>query len=95
MTSAVTRVKRGNPNWGKPNLLQLPHTTTAFENLIKRHGLATREEIATSSVVIEWVHKNFTRRYVPEWLITRLGLDPEIERVSADFNTGVGHYDSW
>lgn len=46
---------------------------TKFERQVARLGIIEQEYVS-SEVLIEWVHRNADRYYVPEWLINRLRI---------------------
>jgi hypothetical protein len=48
-----------------------------FDRLIQKLGLAGEETIARSIRVREWVRKHWQNRYVPEWLLFEMGINPD------------------
>jgi len=57
--------KRGNPNWGKPEVKTTPYTgSTSFEEMVKKLRLSP-PEYASSSELKAWVSKNKDQKYVP------------------------------
>jgi len=70
--------KRGNPNWGKPDLAPATPTTTAFESMVKSLRLPP-EQYTTSNVLRDWVRKNKEHRYVPAALLEAFGFEPSSE----------------
>jgi hypothetical protein len=67
--------KRGNPNWGKPMLVETV-VPTAFELQAKKLGL-TPSMYATSRELRTWCERNRHRCFVPEWLLTEWHLTVE------------------
>ena len=61
--------KRGNPNWGKPDL----HPTAriqanSFEEIVRKLRLAP-EQYVNSVQLKDWVRKNKDQKYVPSDLL--------------------------
>jgi hypothetical protein len=61
--------KRGNPNWGKPDL----HSTgriqaNSFEEIVRRLRLLP-EQYVNSVQLKDWVRKNKDQKYVPSDLL--------------------------
>jgi len=57
--------KRGNPNWGKPELVNTPYTgSTSFEEVVKKLRLGPAD-YERSSELREWVRRNKDQKYVP------------------------------
>ena len=46
---------------------------TRFEKQVARLGISEQEYVSCPSL-IDWVHRNADRYYVPEWLINRLRI---------------------
>jgi len=70
----VTR-KRGNPNWGKPDLTPTAYTgVTSFEGIVKQLRLSPDQYIG-SRLLRAWVQKNKDRKYVPLDLLTAWDLE--------------------
>ena len=66
---------KGNPNWGKPEVLGLViPTLTEFERTVTRFKLSPHEYV-TSSPLREWAEQNRNSRYVPEYLLKAWGLE--------------------
>jgi hypothetical protein len=61
-----------------PPSITASHSMSEFERLVMRLGLVAQEEILKSREVIWWVQENANRRYVPEWLLQRMGIDVEL-----------------
>lgn len=64
-------------NWasGLQNLPGVPDLPTAFENKVRRLGLANSPDSwAHSNALRLWVKANRKRCYVPEWLLRQMGL---------------------
>jgi hypothetical protein len=67
--------KRGNPNWGKPEVSSFPYTgTNSFEEVVKRLRLSPAE-YEGSIHLKEWARKNKDQKYVPTNLLLAWGLD--------------------
>lgn len=47
---------------------------TEFERLVINLGLANEGEMIVSMQLKDWVYKNATHRYVPEWLLKQWGI---------------------
>ncbi|MGA8150089.1 MAG: hypothetical protein WB952_04010 [Terriglobales bacterium] len=57
--------KRGNPNWGKPDLAAAPYTgSTSFEEVVKKLRLGPAD-YERSAELREWVRRNKDQKYVP------------------------------
>ena len=57
--------KRGNPNWGKPDLTNVPYTgSTSFEEVVKKLRLGPAD-YHRSAELREWVQRNKDQKYVP------------------------------
>jgi len=57
--------KRGNPNWGKPDVPTTPYTgVTSFEQVVKKLRLGPAE-YERSAELREWVQRNKDQKYVP------------------------------
>jgi hypothetical protein len=66
--------RRGNPNWGKPEVGPAVIVPSQFETLVEKLGLAP-EEYASSRELREWTLRNRNERYVPEALLNEWRLD--------------------
>ena len=67
--------KRGNPNWGKPELNPAPYTgATSFEEVVKKLRLSP-PEYGNSAQLKDWVRKNKDQKYVPSSLLELWGLE--------------------
>jgi hypothetical protein len=49
--------KRGNPNWGKPDMQAAPVVPTSFEDVVKKLRLSPAD-YEGSVTLKEWVRKN-------------------------------------
>jgi hypothetical protein len=67
--------KRGNPNWGKPEVNTVPYTgTSSFEQVVKKLRLSP-SQYEGSVPLQEWARKNKDQKYVPSHLLQTWGLD--------------------
>jgi len=66
--------KRGNPNWGKPEVHSGPITPTSFEEVVKKLRLAPAD-YGTSLQLREWAQKNKDQKYVPDDLLKLWGFE--------------------
>lgn len=67
--------RRGNPNWGKPILDDLPIIPSRFELQVKQLGLADEPEQWAGSVELrEWAKANRHSYFVPEKLLAEWRL---------------------
>ena len=67
--------KRGNPNWGKPELNIIPYTgASSFEEIVRRLRLSPAE-YEDSIQLKAWVQKNKDHRYVPSSLLQAWGVE--------------------
>jgi hypothetical protein len=61
--------KRGNPNWGKPDIhLTAPIQPNSFEQVVRKPRLSP-EQYAGSLQLKDWVQKNKDQKYVPSDLL--------------------------
>jgi hypothetical protein len=61
--------KRGNPNWGKPDMNIGPYTgATSFEEIVKKLQLSPNEYV-NSQQLKDWVQRNKDQKYVPSNLL--------------------------
>ena len=69
------RKKRGNPNWGKPEVNTLRYAgVISFEEMVKKLRLSPTE-YEGSIHLKEWARKNKDQSYVPSNLLQAWGLD--------------------
>ena len=76
-TNTEKHPRRGNPNWGKPNVYEPPQPS-AFEKLLTKLGLslsAPCEELAAHEEVEKFAGKYALSRFVPEGLLKLLGVE--------------------
>ena len=67
--------KRGNPNWGKPELNIIPYTgASSFEEVVRKLRLSPAE-YEGSIQLKAWVQKNKDQRYVPSSLLQTWGVE--------------------
>lgn len=67
--------KRGNPNWGKPEVNIVPYTgTNSFEEVVKKLRLSP-SDYEGSTHLKEWARKNKDQKYVASHLLQAWGLD--------------------
>jgi hypothetical protein len=67
--------KRGNPNWGKAMLENMPVVPSRFETLVANLGLEDRPgEWAASSELRQWAKANRHYYFVPERLLAEWRL---------------------
>jgi hypothetical protein len=61
--------KRGNPDWGKPDLHPARNNgPTSFEEIVRELGLSPAD-YQRSSQLKAWVQKNKDQKYVPSDLL--------------------------
>jgi hypothetical protein len=71
--------KRGNPNWGKPEVNTVPYAgVSSFEDMVKKLRLSP-SEYEGSVPLKEWARKNKDQKYVPSSLLQAWGLDVKSE----------------
>ena len=71
--------KRGNPNWGKPEVNSVPYTgTNSFEEVVKKLRLLP-SEYEGSIHLQEWAQKNKDQKYVPSNLLEAWGFDVKVD----------------
>jgi hypothetical protein len=68
--------RRGNPNWGKPDIGVPPAAPSAFEKFVKSLHLSP-SQYQSSRVLREWVRKNKDQKYVPQELLEAFGFEPQ------------------
>jgi len=66
--------KRGNPNWGKPDMQAAPVVPTSFEEVVKKLRLCPAE-YEGSVPLKEWARKNKDQKYIPDDLLQFWGFD--------------------
>jgi len=69
--------KRGNPNWGKPDLNTAHHAQpTSFEEVVRKWQLLP-DQYVTSPQLKDWVRRNKEQKYVPLDLLKAWGFDSD------------------
>ena len=67
--------KRGNPNWGKPEVNNFPYAgASSFEEVVKKLRLSPTE-YEGSMQLQDWARKNKDQKYVPSNLLQAWGLE--------------------
>jgi len=66
--------KRGNPNWGKPELHAGPIGPTSFEHVVRKLRLSPAD-YESSLTLKEWVRKNKDQKYIPDDLLKLWGFE--------------------
>ena len=67
--------KRGNPNWGKPEVNTVPYAgASSFEDVVKKLRLSPTE-YESSIQLKDWVRKYKDHKYVPSTLLQAWGLE--------------------
>jgi hypothetical protein len=67
--------KRGNPNWGKPELNIIPYTgASSLEEVVRKLRLSPAEYEGWIQLKA-WVQKNKDQRYVPSSLLQAWGVE--------------------
>jgi hypothetical protein len=66
--------KRGNPNWGKPDIHAGPAVPTSFEEVVKKLRLSPAD-YEGSLTLKEWVRKNKDQKYIPDDLLKHWGFE--------------------
>lgn len=66
--------KRGNPNWGKPDMQTAPVVPTSFEDVVKKLRLSPAESEGSARLK-EWVRKNKDQKYIPDDLLKLWGFE--------------------
>jgi hypothetical protein len=83
--------KRGNPNWGKPEVNTIPYTgVSSFEAVVKRLRLSPAQ-YEVSIPLQEWARKNKDQKYMSSNLLTGMGLGCESGPLSA-WASGIFQY---
>jgi hypothetical protein len=66
--------KRGNPNWGKPDMHAAPIVPTSFEEVVKKLRLSPAE-YEGSLPLKEWARNNKDQKYIPDDLLKLWGFE--------------------
>jgi hypothetical protein len=67
--------KRGNPDWGKPEVNTVPYAgVSSFEAVVRKLRLSPTD-YEGSIQLREWARKNKDQKYVPSNLLQAWGLD--------------------
>jgi hypothetical protein len=66
--------KRGNPNWGKPEVSVRYTGASSFEEVVKKLRLSPAE-YEGSMQLKDWVQKNKDQKYVPSNLLQAWGVE--------------------
>ena len=67
--------KRGNPNWGKPEVNTFPYAgLSSFEEVVKKLRLSP-SDYEGSTHLKEWAQKNKDQKYVPSTLLQAWGFE--------------------
>jgi hypothetical protein len=66
--------KRGNPNWGKPDMQAAPVVPTSFEEVVKKLRLSPAD-YEGSLTLKEWVRKHKDQKYIPDDLLKLWGFE--------------------
>lgn len=67
--------RRGNPNWGKPEIAVVP-TITEFQRVTHDFKL-TPDQYIHSSRLREWARQNKNSKFIPEPLLEAWGFEIE------------------
>jgi hypothetical protein len=66
--------RRGNPNWGKPEMNgAVVPTVTEFQRVVRDFNLQPDEYI-NSTQLREWASRNKNSKYIPEPLLRAWGI---------------------
>jgi hypothetical protein len=65
--------RRGNPNWGKPEVSGLEISPTLFERAVEELKL-TPDQYVHSAQLREWARLNKNSKFVPETLLAAWGF---------------------
>ena len=69
--------RRGNPNWGKPEMNgPVTPTITEFEQVTREFNLQPHQYI-TSTRLREWASRNKNSKFIPEPLLQEWGFEVE------------------
>jgi hypothetical protein len=67
--------RRGNPNWGKPDVRSMTEIQpSSFEKIVRKLHLSP-EQYIDSVQLKDWVRKNKDQRYVPSDLLKAWGFE--------------------
>jgi len=66
--------KRGNPNWGKPDIQSPFVAATSFEEVVKKLRLSPAD-YESSLPLKDWAQKNKDQKYIPDDLLRLWGLE--------------------
>jgi hypothetical protein len=69
----MTTKRRGNPNWGKPDVHVAVTGPCTFDSLVQELKL-TPEQYAGSAELKDWVRQNKDSKYVPPDLLQAWGF---------------------
>jgi hypothetical protein len=67
--------RRGNPNWGKPEMIVTP-TIAEFERVTREFKLQP-EQYLRSTRLREWARRNKNSKFIPEPLLEAWGFEVE------------------
>jgi hypothetical protein len=69
--------RRGNPNWGKPEMMgRVEPTATEFQRVASEFNLQPDEYIS-STQLREWASRNKNSKFIPETLLKAWGIEVE------------------
>jgi hypothetical protein len=69
--------RRGNPNWGKPDMnVPIIPTITEFDRVTREFKLQPDQYI-TSTRLREWASRNKNSKFIPEPLLEAWGFEVE------------------
>jgi hypothetical protein len=69
--------RRGNPNWGKPEMnIPTTPTVTEFEQVTREFDLQPDQYIR-STQLREWASRNRNSKFIPEALLEAWGFEVE------------------
>jgi hypothetical protein len=66
--------RKGNQYWGKPNNALCGVLVPEFERVTTHLKLNDEQSMLRSAELRQWIFKHHNQRYVPEWLLKRLGI---------------------
>ena len=66
--------KRGNPNWGKPDMHAAPVVPTSFEEVVRKLSLSPADHEGSLQLK-EWARKNKDQKYIPDDLLKLWGFE--------------------
>lgn len=70
--------RRGNPNWGKPDVSVTENLPCTFDSLVSELNLSP-EQYANSNELKNWVRQNKDAKYVPLDVLELWGFVPKPE----------------